>query len=91
MSTPPYDQLFSTADAAKRMGTSTTTLRRMWHAGEIRAVRVRDLLKFYDSDIMAYLEGNTILHAPPVQPEPRAKRRQFDISELEQQYPHLAS
>ena len=80
------DQLLTTRQAARAMATSTTTMRRMIHAGEIAAMRHGGTFKCKRSDLEAFIEGNINQyreHAPRALPE----RRTADI---ERRYPFLA-
>lgn len=87
----PERRLMSTSQAAKKLATSPTTLRRMFHNGELPAVRVGGLLKFYEHDLDAYLDANTIRNSKREPAAPIIRRRAHDISDLEARYPHLAS
>lgn len=81
--------LMTTAEAARELATSTTTIRRMYHRGELPAVRVGELLKFRRVDIDAYIDAH-LDHRPRHEPAPQVRRRRYDIEELERRYPHLA-
>lgn len=82
------DTLLTTAQAADMLATSTTTVRRMFHDGDLPAIRHRGTLKFRRSAINAYIDAHTETNEPRER-TPRAlpERRSADI---EQRYPHLA-
>lgn len=90
MTTPaPTDQLRSTAFAADYLATSTTTIRRMFHDGELEGVRHRGTLKFRQSVLDDYIERHTVSNEPRAR-APRATPERAS-ADIERRYPFLQS
>lgn len=88
-----HDRLIPLKDAAFRLGTSSTTLRRMFHAGEIPGVWVRGKLKIKVSDVAAYISSHTVVNERPAPRKPVDIRDRWpeSVKDVVDKYPHLAS
>jgi excisionase family DNA binding protein len=54
---PTRDRLISDAQAAERLGVSPTTVKRMRRDGQLATIRVRNLARIRESEVLGYIAG----------------------------------
>ena len=55
-------QLLTVKDVATKLACSTATIYRLYHEGELTGIRIRNSVRFTQTDVTSYIEANR--HTP---------------------------